>query len=168
MRKFLILTLAAVAALTLGSCRRAVEKAASKIRIEAIERIERHGLSGFDVTLRVKNGTGHKLRLDSARFDLYYDRSRIGDITLREGIGVPKHTVTKVDTRWRIRISDPIALYVLSRKIRRNDLSQICVSYALEGRGGPAKMNISRRMVPLPQLLRLFGLTTDDLKKHLE
>lgn len=168
MKKLLYILLLSAVALSLGSCRRAVEKARRNIRVEAVEKIERQGLTGAEVVLRVRNDTGYKLVLDNARLDIYYGRSRVGDISLREGVEVARHTAGSVSTLWRIRISDPLALYVLAKKIERNDLSEVAVSFSVEGRGGPAPVKISREMVPLSEFLNIFGLTMQDLKNYLK
>lgn len=156
-----------VAALSCASCRRAAERARAKIRIEAIERVEPRGLSSVDATLRVANGSGHRLVLESAEFDLFYEGRRAGGVTLREGVEVPKRTTLSVETRWRLRIADPLALYALARSVRANDLSAIGVSYDVRGRGGPVPVHAAGEKVPLPQFLQAFGLTVDDLKKYL-
>lgn len=168
MKKLLCILLLTAVALSLGSCRRAVEKARRNIRVEAVEKIELQGLTGAEVVLRVRNDTGYKLVLDNARLDIYYGRSRVGDIALREGVEVARRTTGSVSTRWRIRISDPLALYVLAKKIERNDLSEVAVSFSAEGRGGPAPVKISREMVPLSEFLTIFGLTMQDLKNYLK
>lgn len=62
----------------------------------------------------------------------------MGTIVLREPVEVPRRTTGSFRTLWRVKISDPLALYVLLRKVEAGDLSQIGVAYALEGRGGPA------------------------------
>jgi hypothetical protein len=42
------------------------------------------------------------------------------------------------------------------------------VSYAVEGRGGPAPVKISRERMPLSDFLNTFGLTIEDVKKQLK
>lgn len=165
--KLLYTLLLLTAALSMSSCRKAIEKAQRNIRFEGIERIERHGLAGIDLTFRMRNDTGYKLVFDEARIDLYYAGSRVGDVTLRERLEVPKHTTLSVASQWKIRISDPLALYLMARKYRAGDLSQVNVSFALKGRGGPAPINISQEKVPVSEFLRIFGLTMDDVKNFL-
>jgi DNA-nicking Smr family endonuclease len=57
---------------------------------------------------------------------------------------------------------------VLARKVKSGDLSQVEVSYAVEGRGGPAPVKISRERMPLSDFLNTFGLTIEDVKKQLK
>lgn len=166
MKKILIYFLLLAAVLPMSSCRRAAEKAREKIRVEAVEKVDRHGLSGVDLTLRVNNGSGYKLSLKEARLELFYAGSEVAAVTLREGVEIPRRTVQSVTLQWRIRISDPLALYVLSQKAGQGDLSQVFVSFSVDGRGGPAKVNISREMMPLPEFLNIFGLSLDDVKKY--
>lgn len=168
MRKYLILLLAIVAVAVLPSCRGAVEKARRNIRVEKIEKIERYGLSGFDLTLRVKNDTRYRLRLDTVSLALFYDDSRVGTISLREGVEVPKRTTLNVTTQWRLRISDPLALYVVGKKLEAGDLSPLSVSVLVQGRGGPARIDISRERVPLSQFLATFNLSVEDITRYLK
>lgn len=168
MKKYLLILLLAAAVLPMSSCRRAVEKARRNIRFEAVERVTRQGLTGAEVVVRVTNDTGYKLVLDDARIDIFYDGGRVGTILLREGVEVPRRTSGSVTTRWQLKISDPLALYVLAKKVRAGDISQVTVSYAVEGRGGPAPVKISREGVPLSEFLNIFGITLQDVKNYLK
>ena len=150
------------------SRRKAVEKAQRNIRFEGIEKIERQGLTGAEMVVRVMNDTGYKLQLNMAEIDIYYSESRVGTIVLREPVEVPRRTTDSFRTLWRLKISDPMALYVLLRKVEAGDLSQVGVAYALEGRGGPAPVKISRDRMPLSDFLNTFGLTLQDVKNQLK
>lgn len=167
MKRIMMLSLVLAAALSLGSCRRAVERAAEKIRLEEIERVERQGLTGAEVVVRIANGTAHRLVLDDARVDVFYAGSRAVVATLREGVEVDSRTTQSVRTSWRLAISDPLALFALARKVAAGDISQVAVSVAAEGRGGPVPVNISREMVPLSEFLNTFGVTLEDVKNYL-
>lgn len=156
------------AALSATSCRKAVEKARRNIRFEGIEKIERQGLTGAELVLRVRNDTGHKLVLDEARMDVFYGDSRAAVLLLRERAEVERHATQSVTTRWQLKIADPLALYALVRKADAGDLSQVRVSYAVSGRGGPVPVNISREMVPLSEFLNIFGLTSQDVIDYLK
>ena len=138
-QRYSVYVLLLAVAVSLSSCRRAVEKARRNIRFEGIERVERQGLTG-----------------------------RVGTVVLREAVEVPRRTTDSFRTLWQLKISDPLALYVLARKVKSGDLSQVEVSYAVEGRGGPAPVKISRERMPLSDFLNTFGLTIEDVKKQLK
>ncbi len=163
---FCILLFSAV--LSLGSCRRAVEKAQRNIRLEAVEKAERQGLSGAEIVLRIKNDTGRKLRLEKASLTVFYAGGVVTKVALREPAEVPRRTTASVTTLWRIRTSDPMALHVMTKKIREDDISKIGVSFAVEGRGGPVPVKISQEMMPLSEFLNIFGLSLNDVKNYLE
>lgn len=168
MKRFtLLLPVLLLLVLTMGSCRRAAENAARKIRLEAVEKIEPKGLTGAEVTLRIANGTKHKLALTKAAFALHYKESKAVSIRLHESIEIGKLTTESIVTRWRLHIDDPLAVLLLGRDLRADDLSQIRISYAIEGRGGPASVNIARENVPLSDFLNIFGLTLQDVKQYL-
>lgn len=168
MRKFLLYLLLLAAAVSATSCRRAVEKAQRNIRFEGIEKIEWQGLTGAEIVVRVMNNTGYKLVLSMAEIDVYYADGRVGTVVLREPVEVPRHTTDSFRTLWRLKIADPMALYVLLKKAESGDLSQVGIAYALEGRGGPAPVKISRDRMPLSDFLNTFGLTIEDVKKQLK
>ena len=168
MRKFLLYLLLLAVAASAASCRKAVEKAQRNIRFEGIEKIERQGLTGAEIVVRVMNNTGYKLQLETAEIDVYYADGRVGTGVLREPVEVPRRTTGSFRTLWRVKISDPLALYVLLRKVEAGDLSQVGIAYALEGRGGPAPVKISRDRMPLSDFLNTFGLTLQDVKNKLK
>ena len=161
-QRYSVYVLLLAVAVSLSSCRRAVEKARRNIRFEGIERVERQGLTGAEVVVRVMNDTGYKLVLDAAEMGVYYAGGRVGTVV------VPRRTTDSFRTLWQLKISDPLALYVLARKVKSGDLSQVEVSYAVEGRGGPAPVKISRERMPLSDFLNTFGLTIEDVKKQLK
>ncbi len=168
MRKFLLYLLLLAVAASAASCRKAVEKAQRNIRFEGIEKIERQGLTGAEIVVRVMNNTGYKLQLETAEIDVYYADGRVGTVVLREPVEVPRRTTGSFRMLWRVKISDPLALYVLLRKVEAGDLSQVGIAYALEGRGGPAPVKISRDRMPLSDFLNTFGLTLQDVKNKLK
>ena len=159
MRKWLYCILLTAMVLPMVSCRRAVEKARRNIRLEAVEKVERKGMGGAEAVGRVKNGTGYKLVLERAKVDLFYAGSRVMSIILHGRVEVPRRTTGSFTSLWRVRTTDPMAYYVMVKKIREDDISQVAVSFAVEGRGGPASVKNSEEMVPLSEFLNIFGLS---------
>lgn len=167
MKRLLSICMLLALVLPMSSCRRAVEKARSKIRLEAIEKVQRQGLVGAEVVVRIQNGTGYKLLLDAARVDIYYSGSRIGTATLREGVGIEGRTTASVATFWNLSISNPLLLLGAVRSVQAGDVSQFTVSFTAEGRGGPAPVKIAREQVPMADILNGFGMTLQDVKNFL-
>lgn len=167
-RRLLLWALLSAAVLPLGSCRRAVEKARRNIRIEAVEKVERRGLSGAEAVVRVVNDTGYKLVLEQAQLDIFYAGNLVTSIQLRGRVEVPRRTTGSFSTLWRLRTPDPMALYVLKKKVQQGEIAQVGVSFSVEGRGGPAPVKISQEMMPLSEFLNIFGLSLQDVKNYLE
>lgn len=167
MKRHLLLTCLLLTALTFGSCRRAAQKAAEKIRIEAVEQITPKGLSSAEAVIRIANGTGHRLELEQAEFVLHYRSAQVIAFRLQEGIAVDRRTTASIPTRWRIRLLDPLSILLIGRDLRNGDPSQIFVSYTLEGRGGPVRGNLGQQMMPLSDFLRIFGVTMSDIQHYL-
>ena len=67
------------------------------------------------------NNTGYKLQLETAEIDVYYADGRVGTVVLREPVEVPRRTTGSFRTLWRVKISDPLALYVLLRKVEAGE-----------------------------------------------
>ena len=168
MKRALLYLLLLAVALSAGSCRRAVERVGRKIRFEAVERIERQGLTGAEVVVRIDNGSGYNLTLSSAEIGIHYGASCVGTLVLSQPVEVPRRSVASVVTRWRIRISDPLALYLLARKARAGEFGQVFVSCAVEGRGGPAPVKFLREKMPLSDFLNTFGLSIQDVENYLK
>lgn len=150
------------------SCRRAAERAGERIRIESVEQVKLYGLSGADLTLRVRNDNRFGLVLQEAGIDLWYGGRSVGSISLREQIFVPRRCVESVVSRWRFSVDDPFALYLLARRIAENDPSRIEVAFRVKGRGGAASVNIREERMPLSDFLRIFGLNCEKLNQYLD
>ncbi len=89
-------------------------------------------------------------------------------IRLHESVEIGKRTTESIMTRWKIRIDDPLIVLLLGRDLETDEPSQIFVSYSVEGRGGPASVNIAREKVPLSDFLNTFGVTLQDVKNHFQ
>ena len=163
MRQILTWLLLLGVALSAGSCRRAVEKVASKIRFEGIERVERQGLTGAEVVVRVDNGSAYRLTLSSAEIGIYYADACVGTVVLCEPVEIERRTEASLTTRWRLRISDPLTLLLLARDAAAGTYDRISLSCQAEGRGGPAPVKFSREKMPLSEFLNTFGLRPEDL-----
>ena len=143
-QRYSVYVLLLAVAVSLSSCRRAVEKARRNIRFEGIERVERQGLTGAEVVVRVMNDTGYKLVLDAAEMGVYYAGGRVGTVVLREAVEVPRRTTDSFRTLWQLKISDPLALYVLARKVKSGDLSQVEVVCRGRARRPGSRENFAR------------------------
>ena len=166
LRRIVWRCLAAAILLTAAvSCRQAVEQARHEIGIETVERIERRGLAGAVAVLRVRNDSERTLVLRHARIGVSYGGAPVCELELRDPVRVPRRTTGSVTTL--LRADDPMALYVLERRIREGDLERIGIRYDLRGRGGAVSVNISGKMTSLSDFLNTFGLSADDLKNYL-
>lgn len=159
------LLLVSLAALTATACGRTEPEA---VRVEAVERFERLGSAGADAVLRVHNGTGHTLKIRRVRLDVFYAGKRVGSLRLHEPVRIPRRATTLVGTRWRLETSDPMAFYVVERRLGEGDLSRIGLSYELRARSGVVPVKISGDMMPLSEFLNTFGLSEDDIKEYLK
>ena len=77
------------------------EKAQRNIRLEAVEKARRQGLSGAEIVLRIKNGTGHKLKLEKASLTVYYAGGVVTKVALREPAEAPRRGGSGLPARWR-------------------------------------------------------------------
>ena len=165
-RFFLHAGLLGAAVLALSSCRKVEERLAERIRLEAVERIEPLGPTSAEVVVRVKNATRHTLGLEADELTSYCGESRVGTLVLQEPVEVPRRTTGSYPTRWRLKVADPLALYVLVRKVQAGALDAVDVSCTARGRGGPAAVKISRERMPLSEFLNTFGVSIHELENR--
>lgn len=168
MRKFTLYLLLITTVATMGSCQRALENAQRNIGVEAVVKAERQGLSGAEIVLRVKNDTRHKLVLKKASLQVFYNGDLLSHVVLRKHVEVPRRATTDIPTLWKIDNPEPAGQYILEKRIREGDISQISVSYHIEGRGGPVPVEISQQMMPLSDFLNNFGLSVQDLINYMK
>lgn len=168
MKKLLLHLLLLAVVLMTGGCRRAVERSARKVRFEGIERVERQGLTGAGIVVRIDNGSAHRLTLASAELDVYQGDACVATVILADPVEIEPRTVASVTTNWRLKISDPLALLVLYGRVKAGQFDQIAVSLRVEGRGGPAPVNFSREKMPLSDFLNIFGLSIQDVQNYLK
>ena len=102
------------------------------------------------------------------RLDVFYAGKRVGTLRLHEPVRIPRRATTLVGTRWRLETSDPMAFYVVERRLGEGDLSRIGLSYELRARSGVVPVKISGDMMPLSEFLNTFGLSEDDIKEYLK
>ena len=153
-------------ALTLGSCRRMAEKAAQKVRIEAVEEFRIRGLTGAEMVLRIANGTRHTIELDQVELTLHYKEHPAIRLRLLEGIEIGKRTTESVATRWKLK-PEGLTMMLVARDLHNDDLSKIRVSFRIEGHGGPARIDIAQERMPLSDFLSIFGITLQELKNQI-
>ena len=168
-QRYSVYVLLLAVAVSLSSCRRAVEKARRNIRFEGIERVERQGLTGAEgverlVVLDPRTKLYMLLLFNVIMFSSATESMAVILKTLLAALAfLILLNAGKTKIAWIY-----LALYVLARKVKSGDLSQVEVSYAVEGRGGPAPVKISRERMPLSDFLNTFGLTIEDVKKQLK
>ena len=166
-KRLLLLGLLLAATLPLGSCGRAVERARERIRLEAVESVRRLGFSGAEAVVRVRNDSRGRLVLREADLEFFLGGRPVLSARLHRQVEVPRRTTERVVTRWRLQILDPMALPVLTGRLRAGEIGQVAVSCRIRGRGGPVRVNISQEMMPLSDFLNIFGLTLQDVQNYL-
>lgn len=167
LKRILLIALLLAAALPTVSCRRAVERAREKIRVEAVEPVRRMGFSGAEAVVRVRNDSRSRLVLREADLEFFLGGRPVLSARLHRPVEVPRRTTERVVTRWRLQILDPMALPVLTGRLRAGEIGQVAVSCRIRGRGGPVRVNISQEMMPLSDFLNIFGLTLQDVQNYL-
>ncbi len=168
MRKFFKILVCAVLVLSFTSCRKAVERNVEKVKFLGIEDVRMTGLPGMEISAGIENGTRHKLVLDAAAIELYYDGAALASAELMERVEVEGNTIASVKLPWRLQIGNPLAALVALGRVREGDISAVTVNFSAEGRGGPAPVNISHKNMPLSEFLNIFGITTEDVNDLLK
>lgn len=138
-----------------------------RIRIEAVEAVERHGTAGFDLRIRVDNRSPRDLQLQRGETVLYYDGAEACRMTLVGTPTAPRRTQSRVLLRWRLRVSSPAAWYACEKRLREGDDRLISISFDARIAAGARSKNISCGIMPLSEFLPIFGLTIRDLQQYL-
>ncbi len=91
----------------------------------------------------------------------------MGTLRLCDPLRLERRASTAAATRWRMESRDPMALYVLERRIRGEEWSQI----VLPGGCGPcrdgARENFGE-MLSVSDFLNTFDLSLDDLRNSIK
>lgn len=164
MKRILLFALVLLSLLPMGSCNRG----AGKLSFDGIERVRLQGLTSVEVVAHITNDTGHKLALDGAEVAVFYQGRRIATVLLLEGLKMDAKSSGSLSSQWQIRVSDPISAYLVLRKIKANDPSQIDISCSVAGQRGSRALKFSREQMPLSDFLRIFGLSISSVSKYLE
>ena len=125
------------------------------------------GFSGAEAVVRVRNDSRSRLVLREADLEFFLGGRPVLSARLHRQVEVPRRTTERVVTRWRLQILDPMALPVLTGRLRAGEIGQVAVSCRIRGRGGPVRVNISQEMMPLSDFLNIFGLTLQDVQNYL-
>ena len=135
MRKWLYCILLTAMVLPMVSCRRAVEKARRNIRLEAVEKGRTQGDGRRRGRSAREERHGVQLVLERAKVDLFYAGSRVMSIILHGRVEVPRRTTGKFHVAVAREDYRPDGLLRDGEKIREDDISQVAVSFAVEGAG---------------------------------
>ncbi len=158
--RYLVLTLLL---LSLGGCRRTMDKIIQKIHLDRIEEVRPIGLTGVEIDVTATNGTAYNLQLANTTVVLFYKGARVATMQLIEPLTLNKRSSTRLTSQWAIKIANPLALLPVARDLRQGNLSSLTVNLSLEGRGGPLRKTIEREQMAFSDFLAIFGLEVDQL-----
>lgn len=168
LRRLLFGAVCLVLLLTVSGCRPSMTGPRQGVWVESVERLVRRGSVGMELDLTLRNDTERNLKIRRAELDIYYAGARAGTLRLCDPLHLGRRTTTRATTRWRMESQDPMALYVLERRIRGEEWSKIAVSYRLRGRAGMIPVKISGEMIPVSEFLNNFGGSLDDLRNSIK
>lgn len=149
LRRTIVLWASAVAAVSCGG-------AAEKVRVEGVQNFDRHGWVGADLTLTVENASAHRVSVPEARITFYFEGVVVGEAWLTKRVEMPRRSRTQVPTRWKFRVPDPAAAYLLSRRIEEHRYEDIVLDVEAKVRIGWAGRRFSGQGLPLSDFIRIF------------
>lgn len=170
MRRFHLLAVAALACcLVLGSCgsARRAQKLQRKIRIEKIESLTPHGLTGVDAVVSVSNSTRHNITLEAARLTLKYDGAAVAMLQLRDPMTLPKRFSGELELSGRLKIYDPLGAMSVLGRIKRGETDRMTVTLDATARAGVIRKNILYEDVQLDRFLATFAVSIDRIGDYL-
>ena len=162
MRKQTLLLLLVLSTLLLPSCRGVVN------RLGPVEDlvIERHGSAGVDLEATITNQTGRRVELKSASLRLCYREAEVAQAQLLRPVELPRHSTTRIESRWRLRSEDPAALNMLLQRIERGEYEKISLGGVLKVGLGGFKKSFSFEKLPLSDFLRTFEAETSNTEAY--
>ncbi len=156
--RILLLTLP----LWLGSCIKQDD-----IMLHEVENVSVQGFSRIDLTLKVENQSGSKLRIEDARLDLRHGEMSLVDLKLGQQVIVPRKSTSSIPVSLRLKLSNPLGALSMMSNLK-STLSQLTVSGEITAKAGWARKKIRFDKVPFTDFLRTFGADTDELFKMIQ
>lgn len=149
MRKIALLLLLCAVAVSCGG-------AARKVRLAGIGSFDRHAWSGADLTLEIENMSGHNIAIERAGVVFYYQGACVGEALLMGRAVAARRSLSPVATRWKFRVPDPAAAFVLTRRIEERNYEGITLDIRAKVRVGWASRSFSVSSLPVSDFIRTF------------
>lgn len=146
----------------LGSCIKQED-----ITLKEVENISVQGFSRIDLSLKVENQSGSKLRIEDARMELCRGEMPLVDLMLSEPILIPRKSTSSIPVSLRLKLANPLGALSLMGDLK-STLSQLTVSGEITAKAGWARKKIRFDDVPFTDFLRTFGADTDELFKMIQ
>ena len=148
--------------LWLGSCIKQDD-----ITLHEVENVSVQGFSRIDLTLKVENSSGSKLRIEDARLDLQRGQMSLVDLMLSQPVIIPRKSINSIPVSLRLKLSNPLGALSLISDLK-STVSQLTVSGEITAKAGWARKKIRFDQVPFTDFLRTFGADTDELFKMIQ
>ena len=159
---FIRLLLLMLPLMWLGSCIKQED-----IILQEVENVSLQGLSRIDLSLKVENRSGSKLRVEEARMELFRGTMPLVDLMLSEPILIPRKSTSSIPVSLRLKLANPLGALSLMGDLK-STLSQLTVSGEVTAKAGWARKKIRFDGVPFTDFLRTFGADTDELFKMIQ
>ncbi len=135
--------------------------------LHEVENVSVQGFSRIDLTLKVENQSGSKLRIEDARLDLRHGEMSLVDLKLGQQVIVPRKSTSSIPVSLRLKLSNPLGALSMMSNLK-STLSQLTVSGEITAKAGWARKKIRFDKVPFTDFLRTFGADTDELFKMIQ
>lgn len=129
---------------------------ARRIGPPTIERIERLGSSGVEISLLIPNRSGKRLTIHEATIYFYYKGTPLATAELRGKALIEKRCDNHLTTRWKVEADDPAALLLLEKRISESNFEALSIDYRAQVQIGAMKKTFSAEQVPLCEILYNF------------
>ena len=135
--------------------------------LHEVENVSVQGFSRIDLTLKVENQSGSKLRIEDVRLDLRHGEMSLVDLKLGQQVIVPRKSTSSIPVSLRLKLSNPLGALSMMSNLK-STLSQLTVSGEITAKAGWARKKIRFDKVPFTDFLRTFGADTDELFKMIQ
>lgn len=127
------------------------------VEFEGVTNVELKGLSGIEITAKVKNNSEVELLLREGKITLRIDGSKAATlIQVGEIVSHPKSD-EELMTLWRIEDIDPISMMALTARLMARDFTGMVASCSVYAQVDGAGTTISMRDIDLAQIMTIFA-----------
>jgi hypothetical protein len=158
LKLFIVVVLAATS-LALEGCsieRDLKNRDTEKVQFVSFDKVRGGFKEGFRISITVTNNTIHNIRLTDATANLMNNGKKIGVVTLKEEVVLPRRRTSQVEVPVRLTIGNARTALSLIGGIKSGNIPNLTVDLSITAKTALLKRTLEKRDIPLNELSALF------------